>query len=404
VQSNPKYSIIIPTKSGMPYLSYAVRSALDSTFTNLEVVVSLDDTNDGSWEFLSGLSDPRLKIIRLPSSLSMSEHWDYAQIHALGEWQMFLGQDDMMLSGFEQAFEYLTNKANQAELHLIVARRAYVCWPPLEDENLKALQFWETEDVTTRDSEKFAARALLSDISYHAGPQMYTTTLVRKSVVDQIRADNNGGLILGHPQDAYLGASLLKKCPAFLFSGRPFSWVGTSSSSAGLAISRLKQGGHEKIAQQYLESVKGSKSLIYDAKSDFRHGINSLYFFDALENVWPEILANKKIFGRWFMIRLDAHILASAPKSPAVEIDPRGLMVSMEYFALKKLLSLWMEVGLEVRHLFARVISRWLGRLRPRKFRFTSFESLGSQEELYEFARKISADPVEQIPPKKNLG
>ena len=222
---------------------------------------------------------------------------------------------------------------------------------------------------------------------------MYTTTLVQKSVVDEIRADNNGGLILGHPQDAYLAASLLKKCPAFLFSGRPFSWVGTSSSSAGLAISRLKRGGHEKVAQQYLESVKGSKSLIYKAKSDFRHGINSLYFFDALENVWPEMLANKKVCGRWFMIQLDAHILASAPKSPDLKIDPRSLMVSTKYFAFKKLLSLLMVVGLNTRHFFVRVTSRWLGRLRPRKFRFTSFDSFDSQEELYQFARKIPAIP-----------
>ena len=393
MEVGPKYSIIIPSKNGMPYLQYAVKSVLNSSFDDLELVVSLDDVKDGSSEFLNDINDPRLKVISPSSGLSMSEHWDFAQSYATGKWQMFLGQDDMMMTGFTDAFESLTQVAKEAELGVVVARRAYVCWPPLKDPNLKALQYWKTDEIVVKNSVEFAAKALLSDISYHAGPQMYTTTLVAKSVIDAIRASNGGQLILGHPQDAHLAASLLKESPSYLFSGQPFSWVGTSAKSAGLAIAKLAEGGENEIANNYVSSVASSIGLNYASRADFRHGVNSRYFFDALVKVWPELLGETSFSKRVFRIKVDALILALYPRSKALALDARDLVTSLEDYFLKKWVSRFLGISIKLRELLNSFLSMVLEMARPRRLGFIAVKQISNYGKLFDYAMRISTSP-----------
>jgi hypothetical protein len=377
----------------MPYLQYAVKSVLNSNCPDLELVVSLDDVDGGSSEFLDQISDPRLKVITPPAGLSMSEHWDFAQGHAKGEWQMFLGQDDMMMTGFSDAFEKLAKLANEAELGVVVARRAYVCWPPLKDPNLKALQYWKTDEVSVKNSVEFAAKALLTDISYHAGPQMYTTTLVSKAVIESIRSKHRGNLILGHPQDAFLAACLLNESPEFIFSGQPFSWVGTSTKSAGLAIARLAQGDEGGVATDYVESVARSSAISYTSSADFRHGVNSRYFYDALEGVWPELLKTVPFNKFWFRIRVDSLILYLAFSSRALALDQRSLVTSPTNFLTKKFFVLWLVLFNKSIHFFYWLGSKILSNFRNSALNFTSIDEFASEDDLYSAAMRIAALP-----------
>ena len=390
MEVGPKYSIIIPSKGGMPYLQYAVKSVLNSHCDDLELVVSLDDVDDGSSEFLDQISDPRLKVITPPAGLSMSDHWDFAQGHAKGEWQMFLGQDDMMMTGFSDAFEKLTKLANEAELGVVVARRAYVCWPPLKDPNLKALQYWKTDEVSVKNSVEFAAKALLTDISYHAGPQMYTTTLVAKYVVESIRSKNAGRLILGHPQDAHLAASLLKESHSYIFCGQPFSWVGTSAKSAGLAIAKLAEGSENEIARDYISSVSRSSGLTYASRADFRHGINSRYFYDALNKAWPELLCKPPFSKRFFKVKIDALIHTLYPRSKALELDVAKLMTSPQDRSLKRLVAGVLRISVKLRGALIWPITKILKIARPHRLNFVLIEEIECSQELFSAAMKIS--------------
>jgi len=283
----------------MPYLKFCVKSVLESEHASVELLVSVDDGADGTIEFLEGIADPRLRVITTPNRLSMSEHWDFAQKHAGGDWQMFLGQDDMLMKGYVTSFDKLTEIARESKLEIIVGRRAYVTWPPLKDKRLKSLQHWGTSETEIKLSREFIGNALTTSISYHAGPQMYTTTLVHRDLINNIREANLGRLIMGHPQDAYLAASLLKARPNYLWSGTPFSWVGTSKRSAGFAIANAETTSDPEIrelANSYASSVADSALVAYSSQSDFRHGVTQRYFFDALKEVWPQILGDKAVY------------------------------------------------------------------------------------------------------------
>lgn len=384
-----KYSIIIPAKNGMPYLEYAVRSALATDHPEVEVLVSLDSTGDDSKAFLDSITDERLRVFYPNPGLSMSEHWDFAQSHAVGEWQMFLGQDDLMMTGYINAFQKLTEEAARRNLGVIVARRAYVCWPPLREPGLKALQYWRTEELSIKDSKRFAAEALLTDISYHAGPQMYTTTLVSRSTIDVIRKSNHGRLVMGHPQDAYLAVALLKTNKSFLFSGQPFSWVGTSSRSAGLAITKL--GTDSELAQlgnDYEASVRNSKTISYQSKIDFRHGINARYFLDALENVWPKVLETTPFSKRWFQFRIDAGILLLSKEAGGIN-QPQDLLISQNHSSLKELIAFYLSTKRKLHRIMASVATRLQRTSLLRGLGIISIEEISSADALYYEAHQI---------------
>ncbi len=58
-------SVIIPTLNAMPYVQDAVRSILRQTYTNLEIIIVDGGSDDGTLEFVQGLSsaDTRVRVI-----------------------------------------------------------------------------------------------------------------------------------------------------------------------------------------------------------------------------------------------------------------------------------------------------------------------------------------------------
>lgn len=396
VKVNPKYSIIVPAKNGMPYLKYAVTSALGTESKSIEVLVSLDETGDGSTEFLSTLADDRMRVIRAPHGLTMSEHWDFAQSHATGDWQIFLGQDDMMMVGYVEKLDALTHFATERALAVVVCRRAYVTWPPIRTQNLKPLQYWRTDELKVMNSESFVKTALLNEISYHEGPQMYTTTVVSSNLIKKIRQDNQGRLILGHPQDAFLAAVLLKYAPEYIWSGDPFGWVGTSSRSAGLAITHGGLGDESsELASSYSNSVSQSSSLPYKSSVGFRHGVNSRYFYDALVGVWPEITSSIRKDVLLFGLRLDSNFLACFERQPGNGVAATELVTSLSGISLKRLIGFYLRLWRLAKQSMIEVVS-FVGRSQlARKYSYVSIKQASGLDELYLAAVKIGQAKTE---------
>lgn len=88
----PKYSIIIPTKNGIPYLRYARDTVLEDQRHDVELVVSLDSSKDDTDEYLKSLQDPQLKVIRPEGPMSTSEHGTLRNYMRLANGKCFLAR------------------------------------------------------------------------------------------------------------------------------------------------------------------------------------------------------------------------------------------------------------------------------------------------------------------------
>lgn len=91
-----KVSIIIPVYKAEKYVAATVKSALEQTYKNLEILIIDDESPDKSIEVCQQFTDPRIKIIRqknrgLPGARNTGIR------HAQGDYLTFLDADDIWL-------------------------------------------------------------------------------------------------------------------------------------------------------------------------------------------------------------------------------------------------------------------------------------------------------------------
>ncbi len=91
--SNPLISIIIPTYNRPYLLSHAVKSALEQTVEDFEVIV----VDDASAEPVNLPEDPRLQVIRLPVNSGGAVARNIGARIAKGKWLIYLDDDDQLL-------------------------------------------------------------------------------------------------------------------------------------------------------------------------------------------------------------------------------------------------------------------------------------------------------------------
>ena len=106
----PRYSVLLPTRNGASLLEGTLRSVLDQPYEDFELVVSDNASDDGTPEILAdAAADPRLRVLRQPRPLGVTDNWNAALAAAGGERIVLLGDDDLMLDGyFERADELLS--------------------------------------------------------------------------------------------------------------------------------------------------------------------------------------------------------------------------------------------------------------------------------------------------------
>lgn len=91
-----KVTIGIPTRNRLGYLTAALSSVLSQTYQNLEVIVSDDESSDGTWDYLRSIQDPRVRIIRQSPKLGMVPNFNAVLAQATGDLFMLLSDDDLL--------------------------------------------------------------------------------------------------------------------------------------------------------------------------------------------------------------------------------------------------------------------------------------------------------------------
>lgn len=95
--SPPLVTAVIPTRNRPGLVHQAVLSALNQTFTNLEVVVVVDGPDLETINVLEQIRDQRLRIVPLAESVGGSEARNIGVREASGEWIALLDDDDEWL-------------------------------------------------------------------------------------------------------------------------------------------------------------------------------------------------------------------------------------------------------------------------------------------------------------------
>ena len=93
----PRVSVLMPVYNCEAYIRESVESILSQTFTNFEFLIIDDYSQDGTYEYLQTLTDPRIKLIRKPVNSGYAKSLNMGLDMARGEYIARMDGDDIAL-------------------------------------------------------------------------------------------------------------------------------------------------------------------------------------------------------------------------------------------------------------------------------------------------------------------
>ena len=98
----PTVSILIPVFNREEFLPDCIQSALSQKYTDFEIIVVDNASNDRSWEIAKdfALNDSRVRVFRNDVNVGPVRNWQRCLDEATGEYAKFLFSDDLMLPDF----------------------------------------------------------------------------------------------------------------------------------------------------------------------------------------------------------------------------------------------------------------------------------------------------------------
>jgi glycosyltransferase involved in cell wall biosynthesis len=111
--NGPQVSILIPVFNRENYIAECIQSALNQTFSDFEIVIVDNASDDGTWKICQKFSDldNRVRIFRNTHNIGPVRNWFRCVEEARGEFGKLLFSDDLIFPQFlEHTLPYLEDK------------------------------------------------------------------------------------------------------------------------------------------------------------------------------------------------------------------------------------------------------------------------------------------------------
>jgi len=174
----PKVSIIIPTYNCREFIGRAIRSVLDQTFQDFELIIVDDGSTDNTKEIVNDLikKDKRIKYIYQENSGGPGKPMNTGILASRGEFIAFLDSDDEWLpEKLEKQLKLFKDSFNKG-LGLVSCNCNILC---IEENSQKILGEYKTPNFPSRNK---AFQKLLRDCFIFSE----SSVLTKKKVLDKV--------------------------------------------------------------------------------------------------------------------------------------------------------------------------------------------------------------------------
>ncbi len=204
-----KISIVIPTRNGAPYLRYCLETCLASDDRDLEVIVSDNNSTDGTQEMIAAFSDSRLHYYNTGANLSMRQNFEFALDKATGDYIIYIGDDDGVLKNGLATLRRVLEKYRPGVINW---RHITYKWPHVEFQDSPSILKFRPQDffgpLYKRDPRKILGEFCAGTrTSYRDGAHIYHGAVSRQ-LIDKTRGEI-GGYFMAQSPDIYTGFPIL---------------------------------------------------------------------------------------------------------------------------------------------------------------------------------------------------
>lgn len=275
-----RFSILLPTRNGGDFLENCILSILEQDYHDFELVISDNANTDSTQEIISRFSeDRRVKVIRQPKVISVSENWTAALHASKGDYVLMMGDDDYLLPGALLTLDETLSKHAAPDCILFngysfvtpnaISGNHCSYWAPEHhhystDFNQESVLTYSHRMEIVRDMFRFKQRI----------PLNMQTTLFARRVIER----ECGGVFRAPFPDHYLLNAMLIAAKKWIYLPKRLVVVGVSpksfghffySQTAGEGLSYLGISTHFPGALPGSELLNGTYAWLLDLKERY---------------------------------------------------------------------------------------------------------------------------------------
>src|SRR5438874_759963 len=192
MMSQPRFSVVIPARKGMNTLPATIRNCLDQDFDDYEVIVCDNDGPPELKEAIDRVATPRVRYLRSPRLLQMSENWELAISQARGEFVLVIGNDDSLLGHAMREIDRLLRETGARIVRWDRVQYNWPCHISAPDRNLLCIPLARSHRFV--DSREMLRSVVCFETSFFALP-LPTNSAIHRSILEEHRSRCGGRLI-----------------------------------------------------------------------------------------------------------------------------------------------------------------------------------------------------------------
>ena len=223
-------NIVIPTKNRSETIKFSIKTILQQNYRNLRIIISDNNSKDGTRELVEGFDDNRLKYYFHTEDISMRENWEFGLSKAEDGFVTIMGDDD----GFcPNSFFKINEIINKNNYNVINWTTTSYFWPISAAENNSSanIRFYKNNIQEIKSKVKIKNILEMNEI-YSDGPMIYNSFLSVDLIKSIKKKQGNVFFLNGIPDMSSL-YSILLNTNIYCRINLPIGVAGASKKSNG---------------------------------------------------------------------------------------------------------------------------------------------------------------------------
>ncbi|MFB3080903.1 MAG: glycosyltransferase family 2 protein [Nitrosomonadaceae bacterium] len=111
-----KFSVLLPTRNHLDLLSYAIETVRRQDYSDWEIIVSDNFSEEDIAGYVRSLDDLRIKYYRTDQFVPVTDNWNNALAKSDGDYVIMLGDDDCLMRGYFSTLKRMIEEYNAPDL------------------------------------------------------------------------------------------------------------------------------------------------------------------------------------------------------------------------------------------------------------------------------------------------
>ena len=111
-----KFSVLLPTRNRLDFLSYAIETVVRQDYSDWEIIISDNCSEENIENYVKSLNDPRIKYYCTKEFIPVTENWNNALAKSDGDYVIMLGDDDCLMQGYFSKLRKMIEENNAPDL------------------------------------------------------------------------------------------------------------------------------------------------------------------------------------------------------------------------------------------------------------------------------------------------